>query len=379
MSFLQKSSGGLAGGTYYEEKKFKPSLWLVLILITLIGGYLWYRFSKPVIDFPDCLTFELRSKGGGNFKDHYRIDFDEDNVAYRVVNNNSKIKGSFEIKQKNKTKLIVKFGGDEYIFELKNEDKWVLIIPDDAEAKDCSGTTPNTNSRDNTNTQSPTTIEQPNIKIVYEPNQNRVPAAIHLKTNVEDENNYSFMWDFGDGKTSTEKRPIHTFTISGNNKVSLTIGKNGQFNTINQFIKIQESIYSLSFTKVEVHIPDIVPDAGGTKNDPLVTICSKEGVKRRECGYSNVETDKNDCILNINHDFVIDNGLEILLQEEDLGFKLNKTFELLASFSVSADKIRQAYAKEEDNVILINNDNGIKIKVFFNRNSINIIEKPDNE
>lgn len=41
-----------------------------------------------------------------------------------------------------------------------------------------------------------------------------------------------YLWDFGDGETSTLKNPIHDYTSSGIYTVSLTVTRNGESHTV---------------------------------------------------------------------------------------------------------------------------------------------------
>ncbi|MEN9414869.1 MAG: hypothetical protein RLZ62_1173 [Bacteroidota bacterium] len=48
----------------------------------------------------------------------------------------------------------------------------------------------------------------------------------------------SWLWDFGDGSTSTEANPVHRYTQSGNHQVSLTTKKGSKTTTIKQMIQV---------------------------------------------------------------------------------------------------------------------------------------------
>lgn len=48
----------------------------------------------------------------------------------------------------------------------------------------------------------------------------------------------SYLWDFGDGSTSTEANPVHRYTQSGNHQVSLTTKKGSKTTTIKQMIQV---------------------------------------------------------------------------------------------------------------------------------------------
>ena len=48
----------------------------------------------------------------------------------------------------------------------------------------------------------------------------------------------SYLWDFGDGSTSTEANPAHRYTQSGNHLVSLTTKKGSKTTTVKQMIQV---------------------------------------------------------------------------------------------------------------------------------------------
>ena len=48
----------------------------------------------------------------------------------------------------------------------------------------------------------------------------------------------TYLWDFGDGSTSTEANPVHRYTQSGNHQVSLTTKKGSKTTTIKQMIQV---------------------------------------------------------------------------------------------------------------------------------------------
>ena len=69
----------------------------------------------------------------------------------------------------------------------------------------------------------------------------------------------SYLWDFGDGNTSTDANPIHTYTISGNYTVTLTstnleCGDNLKTNTINV------TISTLSITEENLNNTTVYPN-----------------------------------------------------------------------------------------------------------------------
>jgi PKD repeat protein len=52
----------------------------------------------------------------------------------------------------------------------------------------------------------------------------------------------SWLWDFGDGATSTNQNPQHTFQAFGNLTVSLKVTNDFGFNTIKETVTVQQQI-----------------------------------------------------------------------------------------------------------------------------------------
>jgi PKD repeat protein len=51
----------------------------------------------------------------------------------------------------------------------------------------------------------------------------------------------SYLWDFGDGKSSTEEKPLHTYEMSGSYNVTLTVNGDGGTGTANKEVVITPS------------------------------------------------------------------------------------------------------------------------------------------
>jgi PKD repeat protein len=56
---------------------------------------------------------------------------------------------------------------------------------------------------------------------------------------------YSFSWDFGDGQTSTQQNPSHSFAMIGNFSVRVTVTSDGQTTSCSLTVKvfIQQSVF----------------------------------------------------------------------------------------------------------------------------------------
>ncbi len=66
----------------------------------------------------------------------------------------------------------------------------------------------------------------------------RVEAPSTIKFNNLSENADSYMWDFGDGNSSNEAAPSHTYYLSGNYEVKLTAIKSGKKKVFKQKVSV---------------------------------------------------------------------------------------------------------------------------------------------
>jgi PKD repeat protein len=74
-------------------------------------------------------------------------------------------------------------------------------------------------------------------KFMANPNSGKAPLAVKF-TDVSIGNPTSWKWDFGDGATSTEQNPTHTFTTGGAFDVKLTISRDIDSDTSTQVVNI---------------------------------------------------------------------------------------------------------------------------------------------
>jgi len=66
--------------------------------------------------------------------------------------------------------------------------------------------------------------DQPLSVIIFEFNDGAINNPINFSGLATGGTpSYSFRWDFGDGETSTERNPAHTFTTAGDYDVNLTV------------------------------------------------------------------------------------------------------------------------------------------------------------
>lgn len=91
---------------------------------------------------------------------------------------------------------------------------------------------------------------RPIAKFDYSQEKNIAPAKIAFTNGSQ--NAESYFWDFGDGNSSTEPNPEHTYTLSGNYSVSLTAIKGGKKTTSEQKLSIEAPKECLVFMETSM-------------------------------------------------------------------------------------------------------------------------------
>jgi PKD repeat protein len=77
----------------------------------------------------------------------------------------------------------------------------------------------------------PTPVEPPVANFSGSPLSAAIPLEV-VFTNSSTGTISSYLWDFGDGETSTEENPIHTYVVAGTYTVSLTVTNSGGSDTL---------------------------------------------------------------------------------------------------------------------------------------------------
>ncbi len=62
-------------------------------------------------------------------------------------------------------------------------------------------------------------------------------------TNTSTGTNLAYLWDFGDGTTSTEANPTHQFTAPGTYRVTLTVSNELGMDTAVSSIEVRAMVY----------------------------------------------------------------------------------------------------------------------------------------
>jgi len=78
-------------------------------------------------------------------------------------------------------------------------------------------------------------------------------APLTVQFNDNSENAVSFNWDFGDGATSTEKDPIHTYSTAGIYTVNLTVSNENGTDSKTAKINVLEN--AVLFSQWQISLP----------------------------------------------------------------------------------------------------------------------------
>jgi gliding motility-associated-like protein len=77
----------------------------------------------------------------------------------------------------------------------------------------------------------------------------RPPASISFTNNSTGPGSLTYLWNFGDGNTSTLQNPVHTYTVSGNYTVTLIVSSSmGCSDTVQTTTPIAIGQYNMAFT-----------------------------------------------------------------------------------------------------------------------------------
>lgn len=82
----------------------------------------------------------------------------------------------------------------------------------------------------------PTVVTKPTVRFTVENNGCKAPCEVSFTSTVE--NAASYLWEFGDGQTSTQTDPRHTYSNVGMYEVTLTANGSGGSSTTSQKVKI---------------------------------------------------------------------------------------------------------------------------------------------
>ena len=68
----------------------------------------------------------------------------------------------------------------------------------------------------------------PTVQLTASPSSGSAPLIVNFMANATDDDGdtLSYLWDFGDGSSSTDANPVHEFTQEGNYEVTVTVSDN---------------------------------------------------------------------------------------------------------------------------------------------------------
>jgi C1A family cysteine protease len=69
-----------------------------------------------------------------------------------------------------------------------------------------------------------------------------IPLTVRF-TDTSTENSSSWLWDFGDGQTSTDQNPTHTYTLPGNHTITLSVDDNFSTTTKSGCIRVTPVLF----------------------------------------------------------------------------------------------------------------------------------------
>ena len=103
-----------------------------------------------------------------------------------------------------------------------------------------------------------TTVSTANSVANFNANPTRGYAPLSVQFNDSSENATSVNWDFGDGNTSTERNPTHTYSSAGNYIVVLTVINANGMNSTFAAITVLQPLLPVA-TSVAASHPELLP------------------------------------------------------------------------------------------------------------------------
>jgi PKD repeat protein len=97
-----------------------------------------------------------------------------------------------------------------------------------------------------------------------------VPLTVRF-TDTSMENSSSWDWSFGDGGTSTERNPVHTYTLPGNHTVVLSVNGGLSTATRPEYIKVTPVLFGDANEDGEVNQADtllVLQEVVGLREKP---------------------------------------------------------------------------------------------------------------
>ncbi|MDD4253969.1 MAG: PKD domain-containing protein [Methanofollis sp.] len=112
-----------------------------------------------------------------------------------------------------------------------------------------------------------------------EPTTGIAPLAVHF-TDHSTGGPTSWAWDFGDGETSTEQHPAHTYTAPGTYTVSLTVTNSGGSDTRTKtdYITVNESFINFIIDNNVFVYGNVLSFSGNNVNGPGATVVITGGL-----------------------------------------------------------------------------------------------------
>ena len=97
---------------------------------------------------------------------------------------------------------------------------------------------------------------EPVANFTYSYTDNTVPAEVTFTNTSTDANN--FRWDFGDGSTSNETDPVHTYETSGTFNITLLAKGSGGDNSITKSIVIDQATSYMIYNQLSIFLYNVI-------------------------------------------------------------------------------------------------------------------------
>jgi len=179
------------------------------------------------------------------------------------------------------------------------------------------------------------------------------PAAITFINNSTNATSYS--WAFGDGGTSTESAPAHTYTAAGSYTVTLTAKNGDEVNTSSQTIVVTDPVYTkMRIVKMVIEQMPMTNGSGqgwdiadGPDLWVDIFLNSTSVWNNYSNGVSNVTISSFPILFNVNYTMDINNSYTLRLMDADGAVSdniSNATFSPSDYITVDGIKYQKAFS-----------------------------------
>jgi PKD repeat protein len=145
-----------------------------------------------------------------------------------------------------------------------------------------------------------------------------------LKLTNCSENASSYLWDFGDGSTSAEKAPLHTYTKSGLYKIKLSATNKYYTDTVSKIVNVIDQYYTDLSYKLDVMCQGFVQKDIDFDKDSIIDVSV---IAYSHFGTMSGHFDYIQLLLKNNYEISVTTGIKVQYDQNLFGEKSNYKYD----------------------------------------------------